>query len=355
MAAPSPTPRTEIVAFRPEHQHLELVARFSERVWQRPRSDAFLRWRYVEHPDHRAYLALREGECIAMVGAFRRPYRVGARSIVVADSFDWYSLPELRGSGLGVRLLQRLMKDGEPVIVTGGTADTRDLLPRMRFQIPDTVLRFGALLGAERAAELIAARTRMPRALGRIAFGVSRPLLAPRVRLAPSGGTVEPVKELGDDALAIDPRPGGRGSAPVWTREYLAWLMASRPAMGRYVPFVFRVSGALVGWALLAQLPGRGRTRRRADRRPRERAERRPLHVDGLGDRGARARGGLGLLSAGTSCPHVAAALRANRFHAFTPAPIHYFAQDGTALEAPVVFGAHWGDEPILPYPTSEW
>ena len=39
----------------------------------------------------------------------------------------------------------------------------------------------------------------------------------------------------------------------------------------------------------------------------------------------------------------------------FTPAPIHYYAQDGAPPDAPVVFGAHWGDEPILPYPASDW
>ena len=90
MAASSPTTRSEIVAFRPEH--LDVVARFSERVWPRPRSRAFLRWRYLEHPDHHAYLALRGDECLAMVSAFRRAYRVGERSVRVSDSFDWFCL-----------------------------------------------------------------------------------------------------------------------------------------------------------------------------------------------------------------------------------------------------------------------
>ena len=67
-----------------------------------------------------------------MVSAFRRPYR-GRRQLDVSDSFDWFCLPELRRAGLGVRVIQRMMQDPEPVIVTGGTDDTRDLLPRMRF------------------------------------------------------------------------------------------------------------------------------------------------------------------------------------------------------------------------------
>jgi hypothetical protein len=352
VVATSPTPRTELVAFRSEH--LDLIARFSERVWQRPRSAAFLRWRYLEHPDHRAYVALREGECIAMVGAFRRPYRVGERSILVSDSFDWYSLPDLRGSGLGVRLLQRLMKDPEPVIVTGGTADTRNLLPRMRYQIPDSVLHFGTLLGVERATALIAGRTRLPRPLARLAFLLSRPLLAPRVRAMPQGGSVAVVTKLGEEALAIDPRPGGRGTVPIWTPGYLAWLSSASPKMGRYVPFEFRVGGSLVGWALLRIYDSAGgRDAALLDVRARVPGD--AIYTWMVSELAVHARGeGCGLLTSGTSCPHVAAAMRANRFHSFTPAPIHYFAQDGATLETPVVFGAHWGDEPILPYP-SEW
>ncbi len=351
MADTSPTARTELIEFRPEH--LELVARFSARVWRRPRSVEFLRWRYSEHPDHRAYLAVREGECIAMVGAFRRPYRMGERTIPVADSFDWYSLPDLRGSGLGVRLLQRLMKDPEPVIVTGGTDDTRNLLPRMRFQIPDTVQRFGTLLGGARAAQLIATRTRLPRALARLAFLASRPLLAPRVRLAPPGARVDEVAKLGEEALAIDPRPGRRGTAPIWTPAYLAWLAAASPRMGRFTPLEFRAEGALVGWALLRSYdaPG-GRDFALLDVRAKTPGD--AIYTWMISEIAVRARdAGCALLSAGTSCPHVAAGFRANRFQSFTPAPIHYYAQDGAAPDAPVVFGSHWGDEPILPYPES--
>ncbi len=352
MVASSPTPRTEIVAFRSEH--LDVVARFSERVWQRPRSAAFLRWRYAEHPARHAYLALRGGECIAMVDAFRRPYRVGESSIVVSDAFDWYCLPDLRGSGLGVRVLQRMMKDPEPVIVTGGSADTRYLLPRMRFQVPGTVTRFGMVLGAERAADLIAARARLPRALGRLAFRLSRPLLAPRVRGAPKGASVEELAKISEEALAIDPRVGGRGTAPIWTREYLDWLAAGPPAMGRYATFAFRVDGTLVGWALLRVYDAAGgRDAALLDVRARRPSD--ALYTWMVSEIAVRAAGfGAGLLSAGTSCPHVEAGLRANRFHAFTPAPIHYWSRDAVELEAPVVFAAHWGDEPILPYPTSE-
>jgi hypothetical protein len=352
VTATSPTTRTEIVPFAPEQ--LGAVAHFAEQVWQRPRSAGFLRWRYLEHPHHHAYLALRGGECLAMVTAFRRPYRVGERSLHFSDAFDWYCLPELRRSGLGVRVLQRLMQDEEPVVVTGGTADTRGLLPRMRFQVPTTVVRFGLVLGAERAADLLARRARLPRALGRLAFTLSRPLLAPRVRGAPKNARVETPATLGAEALAIDPRPGGRGTAPIWTSEYLAWLAAGSPSMGRYLPLCFRVSEVLIGWALLRIYDGPdGRDSALLDVRAREPSA--ALYTWMVSEVAVRAAGfGPGLLTASTSCPHVEAALRANHFLVTDPAPIHCFSRDGAALEAPIVFGAHWGDETILPYPSGD-
>jgi hypothetical protein len=352
VAASSPTTRSEIVAFRPEH--LDVVARFSAKVWARPRSAAYLRWRYLEHPDHHAYLVLRGDECLALVSAFRRPYQVGERRLRISDSFDWFCLPELRRSGLGVRVMQRMMQDPEPVIVTGGSADTRDLLPRMRFSVPATVKRYALLLDAERTADALARRTRLPRALGRAVHALGRPFLAPRVRGAPPGARVETPETLDEATLALDPRPGGRGSAPVWTPPYLAWLRAGAPAFGRYLPLCFRIGEALAGWALLRVYDGaRGREAALLDVRAKEPSA--ALYAWLVSEAAVfAARLGPGLLSAGTSCPLVEAGLRANRFRPIGDGPIHYWAKDGAPLEAPVVFGQHWGDETLVPYP-AEW
>ena len=175
------------------------------------------------------------------------------------------------------------------------------------------------------------------------------------MRRAPRGARVDVVAVLGEEALAIDPRPGGRGTAPIWTPEYLAWLAAASPAMGRFTPYEFRVGGELVGWALLRSYDSAGgRDIALLDVRAREPSD--AIYTWMISEIAVRARDpGIGLLTAGTSCPHVAAGMRANRFFTFTPAPIHYYAQDDAPLDAPIVFGAHWGDEPILPYPASDW
>jgi len=342
----------EIVPLAPEH--LDAVAAFSAATFQRPRSAAYLRWRYLEPSFQHAYLALRDGRCVATLTAFRRPYAAGGDQLPICDSFDWYCLPELRNSGLGVRLMQRMMKDPDPVIVTGGTQDTRELLPRMGFRSLDEVQRFSLPLRAARAAEALARRG-IPRALGRAGFAVARPWMAARRRAAPRGGSAIPVASVGEEALAIDPRPQGRGSMPLWTPEYLRWLGSGFPGMGHYLPLYFAVGEALVGWALLRLYVGaEGCEAALLDVRARAATE--DLYTWMVSEAAVRAAGlGAGFLSAGSSCPLVVTALRRNRFLAAGTQPIHFFGGERKGLPEPIVFGANWGDQPLVPYPTSWW
>jgi hypothetical protein len=344
---------TEIVPFAAEH--LDRVARFSEQVWRRPRSDAYLRWRYLAHPHHHAYLALHDGQCVAMLSAFRRPYRVGERLVTVSDSFDWFCLPELRRAGFGVRVMQRMMQDPHPVIVTGGTPDTRDLLPRMGFSVPAQVSRFALPLDGRRAADAIARRTGLPRAAVRVAFGLARPWFAPRRRSAPRGGRAEATATLGEEALAIDPRPGGQGTAPHWTAAYAHWLAAAFPGFGHYLPLYFARGDALVGWTLLRIYTGEnGCEAALLDVRACEPDP--ELYTWLISEAALRAEGlGAGLLLAATSCAHVETAFRRNRFRMLRSDPIHFYSKAGVGLDEPIVFGSHWGDETLVPYPTTEW
>jgi hypothetical protein len=343
---------TEIVPFAPEHH--ERVARFSAQVWPRPRTDAFLRWRYRAPAFHRGYLALRDGSCLAMLSVFRRPYRAGDGIVHVADSFDWFTLPELQKSGLGVRLMQRLMKDPDPVIVTGGSPDTRALLPKMGFRTLDRVRRYWLPIGADRVASLLAERS-VPRSFSRLAFRVARHWVGPRRLQAPAGGRAFAVAGVGEEAHNIDPRPGARGCAPVWTPEFLAWLQLGFPGMGHYLPLYYGVGERLVGWALLRIFEGaEGCEAHLLDVRARE--DDAALYAWMVSEAVARAAGlGAGLLTTGTTLPALEQALRDNRFRQAESAPIHCYGGESEGLAAPIVFGAHWGDEPLVPYPSRAW
>jgi hypothetical protein len=355
MRRETPTPRvpTEIVSF--SEPLLTAVARFSEAAWQRPRGPRYLRWRYLEAPFHRALLAMNDGRCLAMLSTFLRPYRADDEVVHVADSFDWYTLPELRRSGLGVRLMQRLQKGPDPVIVTGGTADTRDLLPRMGFRSLAEVRRYALPMGVERTAAALARRG-VPHWAGAAAFRTIQPFFAPRRRAAPRGARVLAAASVGPEALAIDPRPGGRGCAPVWTEDLLRWLGAGFPGIGHFVPLYFAVGTALVGWALVRiQTSGGECNASLLDVRCRE-AEDEDLYTWMVSEAALRASGfAPGLLTAATTSPVVEAALRRNRFRFSDTAPIHFGSEQRKGLGEPVVFGAHWGDEPLVPYPTEWW
>ena len=248
--------------------------------------------------------------------------------------------------------MQRMMQDPEPVIVTGGTADTRDLLPRMRFQIPAHGEPLRHCCSARSApptrsrADAAAARGR-PRSPSRSPPAVRAARARRAARLRASRRTAK----LGEEALAIDPRPGGRGSGADLDGRVLAWLAAGSPGFGHYLPLEFRSGEALVGWALLRSYDGpSGREAALLDVRAREPSER---STPGWSPRSrVRAAGlGAGLLLGRHAVAHVEAALRAQPLPHARAGPIHYWSQRRRALEAPVVFGSHWGDEPLVPYP----
>jgi hypothetical protein len=218
----------------------------------------------------------------------------------------------------------------------------------------DQVQRFVLPLGPERTADALARRG-IPRPLGRLAFRAAQPLIAPRRRAVPHGGRVFAVASVGPEALAIDPRPGGRGTAPIWTPAFLRWLGWGFPGMGHYLPLYFAIRDELVGWALLRliQTPV-GAEAALLDVRARTSDE--ALYTWMVSEVAVRAAAfAPGFLSASTTSPAIAAAFRRNRFRAAGLAPIHWYSKREQPLEAPILFGSDWGDGPLVPYPTQWW
>jgi hypothetical protein len=345
---------TEIAAIGPEHG--AALRRFSERTWQRPRSEAFYRWRYDSCPALAGYLALRDGECVATATAFERPHRIGGETVVVRESFDWYCLPEYRRSGLGVRLMQRLMADPAPVTVIGGTPDTRDLLPRLGFEIPGEVTTFVLPLGARRAAEALHRRARVPRIATRAAFRVVGPLLlAPKLRAVPADGRMLPVASAGPELDALYAEARDYGSYPLWRRDQLHWMAQGFPGLGHYPLLYFARGDALVGFALLRihETPESGRVARLLDVfAPRPDVELLTWMVSEAACLAAGYRPDY--VAAYATHPALAAALARNRFRSGDRAPIHYWSRD-RKLAGPLWFCGSWGDGPLLPYPARWW
>lgn len=345
----------EILPLTPDLQ--PALMRFAERVWTRPRSRDFARWRYEEPSFHRAFLAMRDGECLAMESAFQRPYRVGDEIVEFLEVFDWFCLPELRNSGLGVRVMQRYMKEPNPLLLVGGTADTQGLLPRLKWQIVGRASRWTLPIGLPHIANALQRRTRLPYGATRAAAPLVRRLAGwrPRRRFAPPGGRVVPVALPGAELFELQRQPGGYGTVPLWTPELLRWLLAGFAGIGRHLPFYFVRDGLLRGFALLRIFP----TDDGCDAEILDLFAPDPdpdLYAWMLAELVSVAAGfAAASVSTTATCPAILAAIRRLRFVELPSNPIQVWWPGREKLPEPISIGSNTGDEPILPIPKNWW
>ena len=127
---------------------------FARKVFNRPVPDSFYEWLFTEAPDLIGLLSFDRDTCIAMNWAFRRRYRIGNACRVFLETFDWYCMPEYRGSGTGVALMREFMNMRLPITAVGGSSDTLKLLPRLKWKRVADVAMFqlplrGSLLRQE--------------------------------------------------------------------------------------------------------------------------------------------------------------------------------------------------------------
>jgi len=340
---------TEIVELRPDL--LPALRRFAERVWVRPRSDAFYRWRYESLPLHRAWLAMRDGEVLAMEAAFERPYRFGDAIEPVLEVFDWFCLPDLRNSGLGIRVMQRLMQERACLLV-GGSADTRGLLPRLKWQIVTEAKRYALPLGVERLAAAVQRRTRVPAALAQVAARalLARPGVRPRPRAVPKSARVVAVAGVGDEVQALYRGPIGYDALPLWPSELLRWMLDGHPSVGHFVPLYFAEGERLRGWTLtrIYGAPHGCDAELVECFAPEPSEELYTWMVSETALRAAAFRPGL--LGANTPCPHLQAALERNGFVASGTNPVQLWRPGHPPFAGRALIGANSGDSSLVPF-----
>jgi len=345
------TAHIEIVPLAPAH--LPAVIKFSERAWNRPRSEAFYRWRYLRAPAQRVLLALRGEDCVAMIDAFLRDYRLGAERRTCLEPLDWYCLPEFRGFGLGVRVLQTLMKGAEPIVFIGGTTATLALLPRLGCRKMTTVTRHRLPLDGSVVTDSLRRRFRIPPMAGQAAFALlGRPWFSPRIRARPSGGQVRPVSSVGEEIFPLYEGETGYRVLPLPNFAHLRWLTGEFPEAGPFGMFHFVVGGELRGWSLLRVHGPEGRRGvTLVDAyapRPDEAlytwmvsesliraAEFRPIAID-----------------TATACPILRRALQRNRFIETDPAPVYVWPAGLPGASDPVHLVRNASDGGLFPYPS---
>jgi len=336
---------------------LPALRRFAEKVWQRPRSEDYYRWRYVQPPFHRAWLAMKDGEVLAMEAAIQRPWRLGEQTVDVLEVFDWFALPELRNVGTGVRVMQALMKEPHPLMLVGGSADTQGLLPRLSWQRVATSSRWILALGTERTGAALERRLRLPPALARAAASAAlrRPGQRPRPRAVPRGGRVLATASIGPELLALYRGALGYGTLPMWTEPMLRWLLAGFPGAGHFVPLCFAIDERPVGWSLLRVYP----TATGCDAEilelfaPEADAD---LYTWMVSETTLRAAGFRpGLVGARTTCPAVETAFRRNRFWQTSSDPVNFWLDGQPAPPGPYLVGSNTNDAAIVPMVERWW
>ena len=238
---PLATPALRIASM--DANSVAAVTRLARAAWDRPDSEAYLRWRFEDAPGQEAAIALCGDECVATLFALNRRYLSADGEHDALELFDWYATEEWRPRGAGLRVLKHLMKDGRRLVALGGTPPARALFERLGWRAIDTAWRLNLPLrgryflqrgrgaGFSKAFDLIA-----------------RPVFRTRARRA-RGVTLEPATTLSPAVDALVHAQRRFASLRLPDHRLHAWLLRAPAALGLYLTFHVRVGDRVAGWA----------------------------------------------------------------------------------------------------------
>jgi hypothetical protein len=250
-----PNKKTVIVPFTPDR--LPSVRGFCERYWDRPRTDAFYAWRYLQpQPRVRMLLALQDDECLGMLTALQKTYRINGQPATCLEIFDWHTLPGLRGTGVGIRLMRPTMRMPERVFAVGGTADVQATLPKMGWEAIGSTRVYDLPVTGEALASRVEQRLGMRGPLVRLAMdAVSAGYCRPRPRRVPRGGSITRASVSTQDLLPLYEGMTGYGLVQQPDPDVLRWMTGGSWS-GTFERLTFQVQGRLRGWVLTRAYAG---------------------------------------------------------------------------------------------------
>jgi len=136
----SPVHRDALVDFLTAASHLPRSAPFVD-----PR---LMSWKYDEpRPDwrcSRSYAWMEDGQIAAHACVCPVTYRVGDREIRASYLIDWAA--GRKSAGAGVLLLRKLASSFEVLLAIGGSADTRQILPKLGYRLAGELAIFVQVL-----------------------------------------------------------------------------------------------------------------------------------------------------------------------------------------------------------------
>ncbi len=241
--------RISVIPFSPEL--LPSVRDFSRTYWKRPTSDAYFDWRYLQPmPFSRMFVALRGEECVGTLFALTKTYRLNGKRIPALEVFDWHALADLRGAGVGIRLMRAMMRQPERIFSVGGTDDVHGALPLMGWQEIAVAQAYELLLDPSLIAERLQRTRGFPQEITRTVLRTVPPwAFGPRRPRRPAGAEASVVEEAGPEVLALYEGDTGHGLVQEPRPQILHWIVRGKWS-GQWRFLHFRVDGRLRGWAM---------------------------------------------------------------------------------------------------------
>lgn len=320
--------------------------RFVETAWStRPHGNGYYHWRYRSAPNLVTVVAVNERGCFASLSAFRVKYRSGEETVECLEPFDWFCMPELRWTGLGIRMMRALMSMNHPIIGLGGTAATLTLLPQFGFELAGEGKQMIRPL-TRRAMSLL--YHGVPDALSAVTLGTACSLWF-SVRVTRSSPRSEIVTELTPNDLMLEPRDG-TASDP--TPSFLQWLHDGSQWIGTILLFRMVEDSVTIGWAV-------ARIRDNEGKRIADLVECRFDRTINATDAAAAvdsiceilARSGVDVIISVTSCPFTLVVLQKCRFlrRPLYSVPVWVWPADTLPAGRPIRVGGLRGDGAFMP------
>jgi hypothetical protein len=210
-------------------------------------------WRYEARPFGETLLAFDDGRCVANLDSLLRPYLLSGVPVTVRETCDWFCLPEYRPLGIGIKLIRQMMTWPEPILVIGGNAPTRELLPRMKWsrfpEVSDYLLPL-----SWRALGALALRRFLPRGevLARL---IPSQLALRRPRQLPRPPSYAQVRASPGTEIPPPPPRDTYGLASLIDETCLEWLAHAPREIGDLVSLNFWVEDAPVGISIIRLVP----------------------------------------------------------------------------------------------------
>jgi len=322
------------------------------RRWAPGVAEDIFRWRFLERREGEAVMAYRGRAPVALLDSFVRPYRTPAGIVRVREPADWFCAPDHRPL-VSVQLMRRLFEKPEPVLVVGGNAGTRQILPRLGFHELPALATYVFPLGTGVVAKALSKRFGL--SMTHLPAPVARAL---SVRLRATGGLPAPPPEVRVRRIeAPGPLPevaaadGTHTFAQLLQQGEFDWLSKAPPSMGEFVWLAFETDDGVRGVSL-SRIYQEGAFRAA-----------RLLHLEstlpsassyaGMTGETVRllARSGAQWIGARFSSPLACMALERVGFRRVSHCRAFWWDRARKVPEAPMHLGWATNDEGLLPYP----